>query len=277
MRRVPFVALNAGGAVAFIAPFILSFKPVTNPSEARASDAPWLMALLVPLLIGLAISELSKGRLDSKAIALLGVLSGCAALLRLPLSFAGANLFFFLPIVGGFVFGSTFGFLLGSLGMGASALITGGIGPWLPFQMWAAGWVGAGAGSLRYIGEKMRPRIAVISLSVYAYLAAFFFGAAMDLYFWPVIASGDGAVAWKPGSGLSQAIAHFKAFYVLTSLAWDSVGAVANVVMVLSLGGPVIVLFRRYRKRFSFEAPDASVTPTVTDASGATATAIATT
>ena len=38
--------------------------------------------------------------------------------------------------------------MLGNTTMFASAILTGGVGPWLPFQMLAAGWVGLGAGVL---------------------------------------------------------------------------------------------------------------------------------
>ncbi len=32
-----------------------------------------------------------------------------------------------------------------------SALITGGVGPWLPYQMLVTGWVGMSAGGLRLL------------------------------------------------------------------------------------------------------------------------------
>lgn len=245
--------MNLAGVLAFVAPFLIAATPTQSPSQARATDAPWLMAVLVPLLVGLAVAEASSGRMNSKVVALLGVLAGCSSLLRLPLSFAGANLFFFLPIVAGFVFGSRFGFLLGSLGIAASAVITGGIGPWLPFQMWAAGWVGAGSGCLRLIGEKLRPRFALILLAIYGYLAAFFFGTVMNLYFWPVVAASDASVGWRPGLGITGTLQHYRSFYLLTSAAWDAIGGLANLVVVLALGVPVINLFRRYRARFWFE------------------------
>ena len=44
--------------------------------------------------------------------------------------------------------GPGFGFVLGSVTMFASALLTGGVGPWMPFQMLAMGWVSMGAGLL---------------------------------------------------------------------------------------------------------------------------------
>ena len=39
-----------------------------------------------------------------------------------------------------------FGFALGCTSLFASALLTAGVGPWLPFQMICAAWVGMGAG-----------------------------------------------------------------------------------------------------------------------------------
>ena len=37
----------------------------------------------------------------------------------------------------------------------SALLITGGVGPWLPFQMIAAGWVGFGAGWLPRAGGRL--------------------------------------------------------------------------------------------------------------------------
>lgn len=265
VKRLPFLAANLAGLAAFATPFLINLELVPSAAQARAGDAPWLTAILVPLLIAVALAETAGGRLDAKAIALLGVLSACAALLRLPVSLAGANLFFFLPIVAGYVFGGTFGFLLGSLSMAASAVITGGIGPWLPFQMWAAGWVGGAAGLLRPLGERLRrglPRL--VPPAIYAYAAAFFYGALMNLYFWPVVATGDAAIGWMPGLGLAETVRHYRAFYLLTSAGWDAVGAVFNAIVVLALGGPAIDLLHRYRNRFAFVAAPFSV-PSVED------------
>ena len=55
---------------------------------------------------------------------------------------------FFLLILAGRVFGPGFGFVLGCTSLFASALLTAGVGPWLPFQMLVSAWVGMGAGLL---------------------------------------------------------------------------------------------------------------------------------
>ena len=80
---------------------------------------------------------------------MLGVLTAIGAALRpLGAGVAGIETVFFLLVLAGRVYGPGFGFVLGTTTMFASALLTGGVGPWLPFQMLASGWVGLGAGLL---------------------------------------------------------------------------------------------------------------------------------
>ena len=128
---------------------------------AESPDGPWLFALLVPLLLAVVVAEVSDGGIDAKTVAMLGVLTAVAAALR-PLSggVTGFQPMFVVLIVGGRVFGPGFGFLLGATSMLASALITGGVGPWLPFQMIAAAWVGLGAGLLPRLSRTPRGRAA---------------------------------------------------------------------------------------------------------------------
>ena len=66
----------------------------------------------------------------------------------------------------------------------ASALLTAGVGPWLPFQMLASAWVGMGAGLLprRVTGEAE-----IAMLVVYGIFAAYAFGLVMNMSSWPFI------------------------------------------------------------------------------------------
>ena len=93
--------------------------------------------------------------LNSKSVALLGVLCAINAALRLVSNFfpmpGGFSLVFVLIILVGYVYGARMGFLMGTFSLLASALVTGGVGPWLPFQMIASAWVGMTAGWLRQI------------------------------------------------------------------------------------------------------------------------------
>lgn len=246
---MPFIAVNLAGVLAFAMPFFLA-APATTESSARSPDAVWLMVLLTAMLIAVAVSEASGGKLDSKAIALLGVLAALAAVMRIPISLAGANLVYVIPIVAGYVFGSSFGFVLGATAMLVSAVITGGIGPWVPFQMWAMGWVAAGAGLLGPLAH--RRRVGLVALATYGYVAALFYGAVLNLYFWPLVAN-PSAIGWTPGLGVAETLRHYKSFYLLTSFAWDAFGGVVNVIALAVLGPPLTAVLVRYRDRFTVD------------------------
>ena len=135
------------GVAAFAWPLLIHQS--SGPNTAHSGDAPWIFVGLIPLLLAIVMAELSEGAIDAKAVALLGILAACFAALRVPSP--GINGFepeWFLLILAARVFGRGFGFVLGAVAFFASALITGGVGPWLPFQMLAAAWVGFGAGCL---------------------------------------------------------------------------------------------------------------------------------
>src|SRR5690606_26784390 len=97
---------------------------------------------------------------------------------------AGIETVLILVILGGRVFGAGFGFVLGATTLFASALLTGGVGPWLPFQMLAASWVGLGAGLLPRL-RRTGGWSEIALLSGYGAVAAVVFGFVMNLSFWP--------------------------------------------------------------------------------------------
>jgi energy-coupling factor transport system substrate-specific component len=116
---------------------------------AHSADAPFIFVALLPGLIAIVLSEMTAGRIDTKTLAMLGVLSALGAVLRpMGAGTAGIETMLFLLILAGRVYGPGFGFVLGSTAMFASALLTAGVGPWLPFQMLVAAWIGMGAGLL---------------------------------------------------------------------------------------------------------------------------------
>lgn len=234
----------------FLYPILSGIRP--PGSFDRSSEAPWLLSLILPVLVGIVLMGTAEDRLDPKSVALVGVLASSAALMRLPVSIAGGNLFFVIPIVAGFCFGSTFGFLIGSLGMAASAVITGGIGPWLPFQMIAAGWVGAGGGLVSALVSRKAPVwVYVSALALFGYCAAFFYGAMMNLYFWPVATSGSRELSFIEGGSVAVNLSRYLGFYVLTSSAWDAVGATVNAIAIAAAGKPLIRIMTRFKERFT--------------------------
>ena len=103
-------------------------------------DPPFLFLVLLPVVIVVVLAEVSEGGMDARVLAILGVLSAVNALLRaLVAGTAGIELVFFLLILAGRVFGPGFGFVLGCTSLFASALLTAGVGPWLPYQMLVLG------------------------------------------------------------------------------------------------------------------------------------------
>ncbi|MDR0782347.1 MAG: ECF transporter S component [Propionibacteriaceae bacterium] len=236
--------------------------PLFIPTQGgdTGGQAPFIFIALLPMLIFLVLAQLSEKGMDTKTLAILGVLSAINAVLR-PLG-AGTNGFetvFFLLILAGRVFGPGFGFVLGCTSIFASALLTAGVGPWLPFQMLAAAWIGMGAGLLprRAFGRLIAGKVEVVMLIVYGILVAYLYGAVMNLWFWPFVtgpAMGEGTdLSYIPGGPLLENLRRFLAFTLITSTAvWDTGRAIANTVMLALVGAPVLAALRRTQKQSNF-------------------------
>lgn len=237
------------GLVAFAWPLVVSAQG--SASLAHSADAPWLFLLVMPLLVGILLAELSEGTLDAKAVAVLGVLTACGAALRLPGgAVSGFSPMFFLLLPAGRVFGRGFGFVLGALTMFASGLLTGGVGPWLPYQMLATAWVGFGAGCL----PPARGRAELALLAAYGFVAGIAFGLLMNLWFWPFATAGTPGLSFVPSEPLGENLRRLWAFTVATSLGWELMRSIGNVVLVLVAGRPVLAVLRRAARRASFGA-----------------------
>jgi energy-coupling factor transport system substrate-specific component len=236
------------GLAAFLWPLLASPAP-GNVDLAHASDAPWLFVALLPLLLGIVVAEIADGGLDAKAVALLGVLAACGAALRMPSGgAAGFEPIFFLLIPAGRVFGRGFGFVLGAVTLFASALITGGVGPWLPFQMFGAAWVGFFAGCLPRCGGRRELGL----MAAYGLVAGLVYGLLLNLWFWPFGTGTGGSLGFVPGGGFGENLRRFWAFHLATSLGFDIPRALTNAVLVLAAGRPVLLALRRAARRAAF-------------------------
>lgn len=240
---------SAIGLFAFVWP-LFSPPAETNAAQlAHTGDAPVLFAVVLPLLFGLLFAEVSDGALDAKAIAVLGVLIACGAALRLPTGgITGFSPVFFLLIPAGRVFGPGFGFVLGCLTLFASALVSGGVGPWLPFQMFGAGWIGLFAGLL----PPLRGRWEIAMLAAYGAISGLVYGALLNMWFWPYGVPLRSGLSFVPGDGLVDNLGRFWGFHLTTSLGFDIPRAVGNVVLVLALGPATLAVLRRTARRAAF-------------------------
>ncbi len=248
------VVASAVGLVAFLYPFVVPAALTAGGSMglAHAADAPLLFVLLVVLCLGAVVSSLSAGTLNTKLVAVLGVLAALNAVLRLVPGPAGFNAVFALPVLAGYAYGPTFGFLLGALSLLVSAFLGGGVGPWLPFQMFATGWVGLTSAWLPRL--QRWPRAEIVMLAAWAGALGFLFGALMNVWFWPYVFSGaQPGQYWEPGLGLADTLQRYAVFYLTTSLWWDLGRAAGNVLLVGLFGWPVLRLLRRFGRRFYFQ------------------------
>ena len=250
--------LTVAGLGMFAWPLLV---PASPSATSATAGAPFVFIALLPMLIFLVLAQISEKGMDAKALAILGVLSAINAALR-PLG-AGTNgieTVFFLLILAGRVFGAGFGFVLGCTSLFASALLTAGVGPWMPFQMLASAWIGMGAGLLpdSVFGRRIRGAAELAMLVVYGILAAYIFGAIMNLWFWPFIAGpamGDGTdLAYIPGGPLLENLKRFGWYTLITSTAvWDTGRAITNSVLLLLVGSPVLAALRRTVRKAQFD------------------------
>ncbi|SMQ15955.1 energy-coupling factor transport system substrate-specific component [Streptomyces sp. Ag82_O1-12] len=252
-RSVAALALvSAVGVAGFGWPFL---APPTSRLSAHAQDAPWLFAGVLVLLVAVVAAAISESGLGPKAVAMLGVLAATGAALRpIGAGTAGIEPMFFLMVLSGRVLGPGFGFVLGSVTMFASALLTGGVGPWLPFQMLAMGWFAMGAGLLPG-PDRLRGRGELAMLAGYGFLAAFAYGTVMNMAGWPFMSALASNVALDPHAPVAANLARFVAYCLATSLGWDLGRAVVTVVLTLTLGPAVLRALRRATRRAAFETP----------------------
>jgi len=243
------------GLVMLAWPLLLDVAP-----DAERVDPPFLFLLLLPVILGVVLAEMSEGGIDARVLAILGVLSAVNAVLRLvSAGTAGLELVFFLLILGGRVFGPGFGFVLGCTSLFASALMTAGVGPWLPFQMLVAAWVGMGAGLLPR-GVRGRGEIAL--LAAYGVVSAYLYGLLMNLQGWPfmtgiqVPGQDSTEISYVPGAALLDNLHHFLVYTLLTSTGgWDTGRAVTNALAIVLLGPAVLVTLRRAARRARIDGP----------------------
>jgi energy-coupling factor transport system substrate-specific component len=254
------------GVMAFVYPFFLDAQPTGPLGIAHGQDAALATTVLVGLSLIALLVELQGQTISAKTVSTLGVLVAITSVLRfieVAVPVPGGFSPIFAPIIlAGYVFGGRFGFLMGAFTLLTSALITGGVGPWLPYQMFTAGWVGMTAGWLGRISNikyhiSKGSRIELLLLCVLGFVWGLLYGAIINIYFWP-FAMGPVAQTWTPGIGLRETLARYATFYVATSLGWDLVRAVGNVALILLLGRPTVQALTRFQRRFHFEVRPAN-------------------
>lgn len=239
ISRVSITVAALASLLMFTWPLLITAKTASETALAQT-----VFIVLMPLTLLLVLVEFATGDINSKQLALLGVLVALNAVIRLVgAGTAGIETSFFLIILGAYVFGSGFGFILGTGSIFVSALITGGVGPWLPFQMMGAALVGIGAGLLPHT---IKPWLMKVYLVIYAIVASFIYGALLTLWNWPYLAGIGTQISYLAGAPLVENLTRFLQYEILTGgLLWDSGRAVTTSLLILVTGSALIATLKR--------------------------------
>jgi energy-coupling factor transport system substrate-specific component len=238
------IGASAISILGFIWPFLINEKQ---------GHPQWIFLLAAPFALLLLFTSVSTNKLDSKSIALLAVLSALIAALRpMGTGAVGIEPMWFVLILAARVFGASFGFLLGTISMFLSAILTGGLGPWVAYQSFAAGWIGLG---VALIPRGLRGRYEIAALALYGIFSAEFFGIAMDLQFWPWVIGGDTQLSYVAGAAISTNATNFISYHFLSSMAWDIPRAIFTATLIVLTGKPVLHTLRRAHTRAAFMTP----------------------
>ena len=238
-RAAALLGAQLTALTAFLWPLVAS----AVPAQAQAA-VPYIALSLAPLAIVLVLAALDASVRSAHTLALLAVLAAVGAAVRIASTgVGGVEALFVLLILAGRAFGPRFGLLLGAAAIALSAVMWGGIGPWLPFQMFACGWVGAGAGLLP---RRVRGGREILMLCAYGIASSYLFGLIMNMWFWPFAVGAGTSISYTPGAPLTENLGAFLVYSLVTSTAtWDTLRAVTTVVGLLLVGRPVLASLRR--------------------------------
>ncbi len=253
------------GVLSLLYPFISSAIVQNTPTgQAGFGHTPLMLTVLLSLSLVVLIYEV-QGQVNTKVIALLGVLIAINASLRfIEVGIPGPGGFspiFLLIILAGYLYGGRFGFLLGALTMLVSALVTGGVGPWLPSQMFAAGWVGMSAPILRpfvqrtssYSNSKNQSsRIELLALILFGFFWGFLYGVIMNLWSWPYFVDPVGQYG-SQGISTIELISRYTSYYLLSSFFWDLSRAFGTALLLFAFGIPILSVLRRFLHKLTFQ------------------------
>lgn len=241
-----------GASIIALAAFAWPLAVTAMPTQIQAA-APVIIFALVPALVVGTSLLLDSSISSTKTLALLGVLAAIGTAVRIASTGVGGfEAVFIVLILGGRAYGARFGFLLGVLTILISSILWGGFGPWTAFQMFAVGWVGAGAGLLprnRLANPDARAkRHEMYWLIGYGVVASYLFGALMNLWFWPFAVGPQTSVSYIAGGPIWENVSHFGLYTLLTStISWDTVRAVTTGVGLALFGVPALAALRRVK------------------------------
>lgn len=235
------IGVNALGFLAFAWPFLLG---------DRFGDAsrfvPYAWALVLPAVLLVSAQVLLERQRDIRHVTLMATLIALGAAVRpLGAGVAGLEPLWAVILLSGRALGARAGFLIGSLTMLTSAAITGGVGPWLPYQMMVGAWVGA----MPAVLPRLRGRAEVVLMVCIGAISGILTGALLNLWFWPLAIGLTPDISFIADAGPWVNLGHWLRYGVLTSFGFDIPRGVLTAVL-LGLSTPTLLpILRRATRR----------------------------
>lgn len=232
----------------------MCFVSVFWPMFASATmNATWsdfteigITYVLAPVVILLGLNEMVAHKFSLRALAVSAIVIALGAVIRpLGAGVAGIEPIWFLLIVVAWTYGPTMGFVIAHLTLLVSALFTGGIGPWLPYQMIGAGWIALGAGLCSTVFAHNNRVIATL----YAGTATFFYGWILNMWFWRSLTGLRPEWGYDINLEPIERFINLARFSLTTSLAFDVLRAALT-------AGLLFVGFHRLQQALRRAAPD---------------------
>ena len=242
-----------------IGSFLLFWPLLISESGLRNLQligAPSLTFLMIPTVIALVINEALSLTFNVKQLSVIAIIIAVAVAVRpFGIGIAGIEPIWIVIIIAGCGMGPIAGFIVGASAIATSAVVTGGVGPWLPYQMFLAALIGYGAGFVKHPSR----RIEVFLLATYGAVVAFLFGWLMNLWFWPTAIGLDPAIAFDVSSTISERISAWARFSVLTSLGIDVPRAILTSIGLALIAASLLRSIRSSFRPATFSISSSSI------------------
>lgn len=195
-----------------------------------------ITVVMMIFTMGVMYYQFEIGKITSKEISLIAILSGFSSVSRIPFAaIPSIQPCTYIIICTGYIFGPVAGFMVGS----TTALISNmflGHGPWTLFQMFAWGFAGVTASFLQKLHIKK------YGLIIFGMLWGYLFGWIMNLWSWFAY--------------IYPHTIQTLGFVMISSAWFDTLHAIGNALFLLFLGEKTITILQRYKNRFNVEYKD---------------------
>lgn len=235
---LPVVAIATG--------FALLTWPLYAMAESvvriQTFSIPLLLTAVVPVGLLLFASEIIQRTFNPRLLAIVAALAAVGMIVRLlGAGVAGLEPIWTVVLLAGLGLGPAAGYLVGILAILLSGLMTGGVGPWLPYQMLAAGLLGLIGGLIPSYSLR-KNRVVLFTLGLVAGIA---YGWLLNLWFWPTAIGLEPSLAFNPEASVSERFSAWIRFNVLTSFGFDLPRGLLTGALLAWIGPRLLTAIRR--------------------------------